>query len=136
MPSIPESLNQALVYHAAGRLQQAEQIYRQILQQDPQHADAWHLLGVVAHQVGQHAVASDYIGRAIQAAPRVATYHCNLASVYRALSRLDDAIVSYEQALELQPDFPDAHNNLGVTRQDRGQLIQAVACFRRAIALK
>src|SRR5262245_6959582 len=74
MPTIPEALNQALAYHSAGQFEPAEQIYRQILQFDPLHAEAWHLLGVVAYQVGQHAVAVDHIGRAIAFAPSVARY--------------------------------------------------------------
>ena len=51
-----------LQHHQAGRLQAAEQIYRQILAVEPNHADAIHLLGVIAHQVRQdHAIAVEYI---------------------------------------------------------------------------
>ncbi len=50
MATIPENLTVALQYHQSGNLQQAGAIYRQILQVDPNHAEALHLLGVVAGQ--------------------------------------------------------------------------------------
>src|SRR5262245_38497770 len=71
MVTIPEVLNQALGYHQAGDLQSAEQLYRQILQVDPQCTDAWHLLGVLAHQMGQNGLASDCVNRAITLNPTV-----------------------------------------------------------------
>ena len=54
MATIPEALAIAIQHHQAGRLQAAEQIYRQILAVEPNHADAIHLLGVIAHQAGKH----------------------------------------------------------------------------------
>ena len=50
MATIPEALAIAIQHHQAGRLPAAEQIYRQILAADPKQPDAWHLLGVLAHQ--------------------------------------------------------------------------------------
>ena len=65
MATISEALAIAIQHHQAGRLQAAEQIYRQILAVEPNHADAIHLLGVIAHQVGKHEIAVEYIERAI-----------------------------------------------------------------------
>jgi hypothetical protein len=50
MATISEALAIALQHHQAGQLPQTEQIYRQILEVEPNHADAWHLLGVLAHK--------------------------------------------------------------------------------------
>ena len=52
MATIPETLAIAVQHHQGGRLQVAEQLYRQVLQVEPKNADALHLLGVLAHQVG------------------------------------------------------------------------------------
>ena len=57
--------NEALAHHQAGRLPEAEQLYRQILALEPRHADSLHLLGVLAQQVGRHDIALELIGRAI-----------------------------------------------------------------------
>ena len=61
MPTIPEALNIAVVHHQAGRFQEAEAIYRQILAADPTHYDAWHLLGVISCQKGQHQAGAECI---------------------------------------------------------------------------
>ncbi len=63
MPSmtIQQAYASAVQHHQAGRLQQAEQIYRQILAQQPARADALHLLGLIAYQVGRHEAAVDLI---------------------------------------------------------------------------
>ena len=66
MATVPEALAIATQHHQRGRLQAAEQIYRQILQVEPNHADALHLLGVIAAQVGKQALAVEHIGRAIR----------------------------------------------------------------------
>jgi predicted O-linked N-acetylglucosamine transferase (SPINDLY family) len=134
--TISEALTIALAHHAAGRLPQAEQIYRQIIDAEPRHADALHLLGVIAHQVGQHATAEDYIGRAIAIRPQVATYHNNLGEAYRAQGKFPQAQACYRRGLELDPGYAEAHNNLGVALQDQGQIEEAVACYQRALQAK
>ena len=92
MPSIPESLAQAVAFHRAGQLRQAEQIYRQVLRADPRNADAWHLLGVVAAQVNQHEAAIEHIRRAIDLNPNATAFHANLGAAYQKLKRFDEAV--------------------------------------------
>jgi tetratricopeptide (TPR) repeat protein len=134
--TISEALRVALQQHQAGNTSEAEQIYRQILQADPQHADAWHLLGVIAHQVGKQEVAADHIGRAIRINPNVAEFHINLGAVHLAQSELDQAGACFARALELRPDYAEAHNNLGAVFQQQRQLDEAAACYRRALELR
>ena len=114
MSKISESLAQAVAYHRAGQLPQAEQIYRQVLQADPRNADAWHLLGVIGSQVNQHAVAIEYLRKAIELNPNATAFHANLGAAYQKLKRFDDAITCYRRALELNPDNAEAHQQLGL----------------------
>ena len=51
--SVPQALDMAWKHFQAGQLQEAEQLYRQILQVDPNQVDALHLLGVIAGQTGR-----------------------------------------------------------------------------------
>jgi len=134
--NLPELLQTALVHHQAGRLQQAESLYLQILQREPNDADALHLLGVIAHQVGRHEVATDLIGRAIAVNPVYATYHSNLGRAYEGRGMHDAALASYEQALRLQPEFAEAHNNLANVLQLRHEYPRAIEHYRQALALK
>ena len=134
MPSIPESLAQAVAFHQAGQLQQAERVYRQVLQADPQNADAWHLLGVIAAQINQHETAVQYIRHAIELNSNSTAFHANLGAAHQKLKQFDQAVACFRRALELNPNNADAHNNLGVAFQSRGDLATAEACFRRALS--
>ncbi|MCH7988195.1 MAG: tetratricopeptide repeat protein, partial [Planctomycetes bacterium] len=52
MATSPPFLQNALKHHQAGKIEQAEALYREILRFDSQHADALHLLGVAVYQQG------------------------------------------------------------------------------------
>ena len=91
MATIPQALAVAIQHHQAGHLQAAERIYRQILAVEPNHAAVIHLLGVIAHQLGKHAIAVEYIGRAIGLNPNVATFHNNLGNALQDQGKHDDA---------------------------------------------
>ena len=136
MATVTEALAIAIQHHQGGRLQAAEQIYRRILEVEPNQADALHLLGVIAHQTGKHEVAVEYIGRAIGVQGSAALFHNNLGEAYHALHRIPEAVACYRRALELKPDFAGSHNNLGTALKEQGQPDEAVACYRRAIELK
>jgi tetratricopeptide (TPR) repeat protein len=136
MATISQALAIAVQHHQAGRLQMAEQIYRQILAVEPDHADAWHLLGLIAHQAGRYELAIEYMGRAIGLKDTEAAFHSNLGESHRLLGRLPEAVVCCRRALELKPDFANAHNNLGLALHDQKKLDDAAACYRRALELK
>src|SRR4051812_27080147 len=95
MLSISEAYHLAAHHHRAGRLQQAESIYRQIIAAVPNHAEAIHHLGLIAYQTGHGAPAQQLIARSIQLSPQVAYYHKNLAEVLRAEGKYPEAIESY-----------------------------------------
>jgi tetratricopeptide (TPR) repeat protein len=133
---ISELVQQAIQFHQAGRIQEAEAIYRRVLDTDPDHADANYLLGVLLVQGGDHARAVESISRAIAAAPNQPLYHHFLGSAFQKLQRWDDAVASYRQALAIKPDYADAHNNLGNVLQQLGRLDDAVASYRQALAVK
>ncbi len=82
-------------HHQAGRLNEAERLYLQILKIDPRHADALHFLGVLAHQIGRHDMAVDLIGRAIAQNGRVPAFHNNLGNALKAQGKLQEAAASY-----------------------------------------
>jgi tetratricopeptide (TPR) repeat protein len=131
-----QALALAFQHHQAGRLQAAENIYRQILQTNPAQPDALNLLGLVAHATGQHGTAIQLIGQAVASEPTAPQFHYNLAKIYRALDRLPDAIACYQRTLALKPDFAAAHHNLGNAFRAQGNLAEAAACYRRALEIK
>jgi len=126
----------ALEQHQQGFLDQAAQLYLQVLARQPNHADAIHLLGVVAHQQGRQAQAIGLIGQAIALKPGVAMYHANLAEAYRALGESDRAAACATVALRLKPDFAEPANTLGLLLLEQKQLAAAIEQFELALTLK
>jgi len=136
MNSIDQLVAQALQYHQAGALPQAEQLYRQILQADPDNADALHLLGVLANQTGQYDQAIAYIQKALVRCPREAAFYANLALPYLAQGNLDQTVACCKEALRLQPDFAEVRNTLGLALQGQGKRDEALACYEQSLRLK
>jgi protein O-GlcNAc transferase len=134
--TIPQAFDLATTRHLAGRLAEAEALYRQILAAQPNHADALHRLGVIAQQVGRHDLAAAMIRQAIVLNPNNSAAHCDLGEACRKMGQLDDAIAAYHRALELRPDFHEAHNNLGVALKEHGRLDDATEEYRRALQIK
>ena len=129
-------VNLAVEHHSAGRLAEAEGLYRQILAEAPNHAVTLNLLGVLAGQVGKCQIGLELIQHAIAIAPQEASFHANLGLVLKKMGRLDEAIASYRQAIKLKPDFVEAYNNLGNALNARGQNKEAMECFRKLLVLK
>lgn len=135
MASIAEAMAFALRQHQAGNLQQAERIYRDILQIEPQHADALHFLGISAYQGGRSDLAVGYLEQSLRVSPGNANFLSNLGLVYQALGRRDEAADSYRQAVELQPTCVSAHINLGNLFREKERWDQAADCYRRALQI-
>ena len=133
--TIEQTLQLARQHHQAGQLPQAEALYRQILQQQPGHADALHLLGVIAYQTGRHDVAVDLIRRAVAINPNLPEAYSNLGVALQAQGQLDGAVAAFRQAVALNPNYPGAYGNLGHALHSQGQLDAAIAACRQAIAL-
>jgi predicted TPR repeat methyltransferase len=131
-----QAIELAMQHQTAGRLPQAESIYQQILQADPNQPDALHLLGVIAHQVGKSNIAVDLITQALAINPNLAEAHNNLGNTLKDLGNLDEAEASYREALAINPNLAEAHNNLGNALKELGKLDEAVANYHKALAIK
>lgn len=128
------SVAEALAHFQADRLAEAETRLRQALATDPNHTDAMHLLGLVAHQAGQYEEASSLIMSAIKLEPK-ALYYFNLGNVMQSNNRPAAAAECFQQAVAMQPDYIDAHNNLGNALRALKQHEAAVQSFCNVIGL-
>jgi tetratricopeptide (TPR) repeat protein len=124
-----------MAHHQAGRLREAEAIYREVLKQSPNQPDALHLLGALAGPAGRLDEAIELISRAISINPSQVVYHCNLSEMYRRAGRPDDAISSARRAIRLDPKFAMAYCNMGLALTTVGKSDDAIAAFRHAVEL-
>jgi Flp pilus assembly protein TadD len=131
-----QDFQQALMHHQAGRLAQAEQLYRKVLSQQPQHVDALHNLALLAHQLGRNDAAIELIQRAIALKPTAAEFYCNLGDALGDAGRSNEAVAAYRQAIALRPNHAETYVNLGIILRAAGQLDEAIAAYRQAISLK
>lgn len=129
-------LLQAQQHHQAGRLQQAADLYHQLLADNPHHAGAHHLLGLVYSQQGAADQAIAHLRQAITLHAGEPTYHNNLGEALRRAGRLPESIAAFQQALALRPAFAEAHFNLANVYRGQGQLSQAITHYQQAIAIR
>lgn len=122
-----------LAHHRAGRLAEAAEVYRRVVDADPTNADALHYLGVIASQKGDQAASVDLITRAIALKSDAPKFHNNLGVALRELKRFAEAEASFRRALELNPDFIDAENNLAGLLSSQNRHAQAVEAFRKIL---
>ncbi|MDA1015181.1 MAG: tetratricopeptide repeat protein [Planctomycetota bacterium] len=134
--NVTAQLKQALEHHQAGRLDPAAEMYRTVLQYDPENPHALHLLGMVLHQTGHATAAIELIQRAIGGMPDNPVFHNNLGIVLRATGNLVEASQCYQRALTLKPDYAEAHYNLGNVHQDLNRIQAAIDSFEQALKLR
>jgi predicted TPR repeat methyltransferase len=118
---------EAVALHRDGRLQDAAAVYRSVLDDEPAHAGALHLLGVIEGQSGRYSTAAGLIERAIAVDPNVAAAHANLANTQLALGIFDNALASCERALALQPDHRQALKGRAWAYHGLGRLMEALS---------
>ncbi len=93
-----------LALHQRGELAQAGALYRQVLQAEPRHVDALHLLGVVAAQTGNPLAAAELMGRALELDPDHPAILANRGNALEDLHRLEEALQAFRRAYALAPD--------------------------------
>jgi tetratricopeptide (TPR) repeat protein len=120
----------------AGRVQEAEQVYRQVLAVAPQHADSLHMLGVIATQFGQPQAALSLIDQAIAIRPSDPIFHVNRAAALLAMQQLDAAVVACREALRLRRSCAEASQVMGHALSDLGRADEAIAAYREALRHK
>lgn len=128
-------IQEGLTLHNAGKLPEAEAIYRKILDSDPKNFDAWHLLGVLAQQCGMPVESIALIAQAVKFLPSNPVAHYNLGVAYRETGNREMAANCYLKAVSLKPSYFEAHNNLGTILQEMGKFDEAVKHYRKALSI-
>jgi predicted TPR repeat methyltransferase len=129
-------------YHAAhalhrhGRLREAEELYRAVLDVNESDFDCLHNLGLLRAQQGRFDDAVGLLRAGARQDPRSVEVHNNLANVLAILKRHDEAVAGFRIAIALKPDFAEAYNNLGNALATLGRADEAIAHYAQALTLR
>ena len=129
-------INQAITAHQEGRLEEAEQLYHSILENQPTNFFVRNNLGVLQFNLGRFNEAEANYRKVIELKPDYVDAHYGLGIVLNKLSRDDKAEACFKKAIELKPDYAEAHYNLGNAIQILGRFDEAEASYGKAIELK
>ena len=132
--TVDEAVAIAIQLQRREQLREAHELFRRVLETVPDHPDALHYSGVLAHQQGRKTEAIALIERSLALVPDRADWHSNLGIVLQSEGRFEDAIVRYRHAIDLDPNHANAFNNLGVLLRATGRPVEAEAAYRDAIA--
>ena len=136
MTTVADALRQAITFHRAGRMDEAERVYRTILAADRFHDEALNLLGVLCHQTGRNEEAVTLLKQAIDRRKRTPEYHSHLGMALEAMGRTAEAEQAHRRAVTLAPENPSMVNNLGVQVLNSGRPAEALPLFEKAAQLK
>ncbi len=132
---IDRTMKQAIRLHQKGRHAQAQKRYTKVLDANPSHAGALHLMGVLAHQAGHNDEATDWIRKSLDVDPNFSDAYFNLALVHEAQDRIGEAEACYRQAITADANNAKAHLNLGNLLFQRDDFSEALECYDAVLAL-
>jgi len=130
--SIEEAFRTAVQHHTEGRPAEAENIYRQIIAQNPSHADSHYMLAALGYEMGRGQDALPLAQRATQLSPGNADFHILTGVLLATTGQTDRAIESFKQAAALRPNDPAALNNLANALRQAGRAEEALGVYQQA----
>jgi len=133
--SLDEAIAIAVLFQKNEQWAEARKLYDQVLAAAPDHPDALHYAGILAHQEGRGEEAVRLIERSLEVAPDRADCYSNLGLALKALGKVDEAVAAYRRAIELNPGHANAHSNLGVLLRAQGDPAGSEDAYRTAIRL-
>ena len=129
-------LNKAIKLHKRGKIDKAEEIYKKIVNVDPDNIISLNNLVSILNSKENYEKSLDLINRALKIRPDYLDALNNKGNCLKGLSRYDDAIAYYKKALEIKPDFVGALNNLANSYRLVGRNKEAIPIFKKVIELK
>lgn len=111
----------------------AETIWRQVIQLDPNSADAHYSLGLALIYQGRREEAITSFRLATSLNSKFAWAHNNLGNALAEVGQVEEAIASFRRAIELAPDKAQFYHGLGLTFAEQGRWEEALDVYRHTI---
>jgi predicted TPR repeat methyltransferase len=133
--TVEEALALAIELHRGGELDNAEQVYRRILEACPDNPNAIHYLGTLLHHRGDSEAGLELVRKALAIAPDYIDAHNSLGNILDAQHRTEESAAAYRRAIEIDPRFVPAYNNLGLALKKLRRYEEALEVLRKGIEL-
>ena len=134
--SIDQILQKAIKADHDGKIQEAKDLYKEILKINSKHPDANHNLGLIELSVNNIETALSLFKLALDVNPNINQFWTSYANSLIKIKRYKEAELICKKAIELKPDFPEAYYNLALVLQELGRLDVSEINYKKAIELK
>ncbi|MEM6752528.1 MAG: tetratricopeptide repeat protein [Cyanobacteria bacterium P01_C01_bin.38] len=119
--------------HQNRRLHEAEELYYQVIEKQPQHSEALYGLGIIALSQAKFEQAEKFLTQASQSQPKSVKTWFALGNLYCSQGKMAQAESAYQKAIILRPDAGTIYNNLGYTLEQQGKWEEAIASYQKAL---
>ncbi len=133
--SFTQAMQIGLEHYQAGRLPEAELMYRRALEMDPNNPDALHLCAIVVHQSGRNSLSLQLIDSAVRCCPENPDFLNSRGNVLQALMRHEEALASYDKSLSIKSDHAGVLSNRGNVLQALIRHEEALASYDKALSI-
>jgi predicted TPR repeat methyltransferase len=133
--SLEEALELAIRLHKAEHLEHAEEVYRALLEAEPENPNILHFFGLLRHQRGHSREGAEWIAKALELAPDYVDAENNLGNIYLQMGQPELAEPRFRSVINLNPEFAAAHGNLGIALKDLRRFQEAIDSLLNAVYL-
>ncbi|MFA6056257.1 MAG: tetratricopeptide repeat protein [Thermodesulfovibrionales bacterium] len=128
-----KSIQSAFELYQSGKLEDAENIARELLKGHPDNTEVLHLLGLVFYKRGDYDLALKNIRKVLRLDPNNSDAYYDLGNVLHDKGQTAKSLTNYRKAIKLNPKYVEAYNNMGIAFQDNMQLDKALGCYKKAL---
>ena len=130
-----EKIEQALLLHECGRLDEARLIYQEIIKENHFQPPVLNLYGTLLLQQGFHGLAVAMLKKAIVATPDNEIYYNRLGATLNGMDENNKAVVAYSRSTFINNTLFEAQLNLGSALLKMGREIEAYIPAKHAVQL-
>ena len=156
--SVDQALLKAMSYNKKGKIEEAKQIYRDILSAFPENKRAQQGFAALnkfsqspkmyglpkeklnqlanLYKQGQLEAVIKQGTQLIEQYPKAFIIWNIIGAANQSLGQLVDAYTAYSKATELNPNYADGFNNLGILLQNQGRVNDAITYYAKALAIR
>ena len=126
----------AVRLHEQGKLDEAEAVYRRLLEINPEHTDLLHLLGMIAMRKKSFDSAIELLYKAVRLSPGTDAYEFTLAQALQDAGRPKEALEHYRSVLARNDAYPETYHNMGIIYRFEGDTAEARRLFQKAVEMR